>query len=443
MHTRLTFKYVLTPDGLRHNQTLVVGAGGLIEALEPGGGKVDGFFAIPGMPNAHSHAFQRALSGFGEQPRGEDSFWSWREAMYRLANRLTPEDMFIIARKAFLEMLRSGFTSVAEFHYVHHMPDGRPGPQMGQAVIEAARAAGIHLLLLPVFYQTGGFNVPARDEQRRFVHHSVEDYCGLLQELHGARLGIAPHSLRAVSLEVLLQLIKNVKSPSRGAWPIHIHVSEQRREVEECRAAFGTTPIDLLARSVELDHRWSLVHATHATQAERRTIINRDATVVLCPVTEAYLGDGLFAADEFTRQGGRFAIGSDSNCRIDAVEELRWLEYGQRLRSQQRARLVGPRGLGATLWQQACTGGAAALAEPVGAIAPGHRADLVVLDQDAPPWLGHDVDTLLDAFIIGGSRHDIAQVYVGGRCMVDHGVAKDADTSAREFARVVMHLTGR
>ena len=285
--------------------------------------------------------------------------------------------------------------------------------------------------------------MPARDEQRRFVHHSVEDYCGLLQELHGARLGIAPHSLRAVSLQVLLQLIKNVESPSRGAWPIHIHVSEQRREVEECRAAFGTTPIDLLARSVELDHRWSLVHATHATQAERRTIINRDATVVLCPVTEAYLGDGLFAADEFTRQGGRFAIGSDSNCRIDAVEELRWLEYGQRLRSQQRARLAGPRGLGATLWQQACTGGAAALAEPVGAIAPGHRADLVVLDQHAPPWLGHDVDTLLDAFIIGGSRHDIAQVYVGGRCMVDHGVAKDADTSAREFARVVMHLTRR
>ena len=440
MQMRLTFKYVLTPEGLRRDQTLVIGASGLIEALEPGNGQVDGFFAIPGFPNAHSHAFQRALSGFGETRAGEDSFWSWREAMYRLANRLTPADMFVIAREAFLDMLRGGFTSVAEFHYVHHMPDGRPGQEMAQAIVQAAHATGIHLLLLPVFYQTGGFNMPPADRQRRFVHASIEDYCRLLQELSGVRLGIAPHSLRAVAPEMLVRLIKVVDSVSDGKWPIHIHVSEQQREVEECKTLYRATPIELLARTVALNHRWNLVHATHATEAERHLIVKQDATVVLCPITEAYLGDGLFAAEEFVYAGGRFAIGSDSNCRIDAVEELRWLEYGQRLRKQQRAQLACASGLGASLWQQACNGGAAALAEPVGEIAVGKRADLVVLEEQAAPWRGHDINSLLDALIIGGSRHDIAAVYVGGKRLVDHGMATGAEISAREFGRVVARL---
>lgn len=440
MQTRLTFKYLLTPGGLRPDQTLVIGATGLIEALEPARGPADGFLALPGMPNAHSHAFQRAFSGFGEARTGADSFWSWREAMYRLANRMTPEDMFVIAREAFLDMLRAGFTSVAEFHYVHHMPDGRPGPEMARAVIDAAHAAGIHLVLLPVFYQTGGFNRPPADVQRRFVHASIEDYCWLLQELHGVKLGIAPHSLRAVPPQVLAQLVKDVERLSGGTWPIHIHISEQQQEVQECQIAFGTTPVELLARTVELNQRWNLVHATHATNAERDLIVKHDSTVVLCPITEAYLGDGLFAAEEFIRAGGRLAIGSDSNCRIDAVEELRWLEYGQRLRRQQRARLATPQGLGESLWQRACVGGGAALAEPVGALSVGKRADLVVLDEQASPWLGHDLDTLLDAFIIGGSRYDIAQVYVGGRRVVDHGEANGAGTSAREFTSAVARL---
>ncbi|HVA55761.1 MAG TPA: formimidoylglutamate deiminase [Gammaproteobacteria bacterium] len=440
MQIQLTFKYLLTPEGLLRDQTLVVGDTGLIEALQPGKGPADGYLAIPGMPNAHSHAFQRALSGFGEARAGEDSFWSWREAMYRLANQATPEDMFVIAREAFLDMLRGGYTSVAEFHYVHHMPDGRPGPEMARAIIRAAAAAGIHLLLLPVFYQTGGFNKPATQAQRRFVHASIEDYSHLLQELKDVRLGIAPHSLRAVAPETLVQLIDAMDRQYGSQWPIHIHVSEQQREVDECRALYRATPIDLLARTVLLSQRWNLVHATHATETERRLIIKQDATVVLCPVTEAYLGDGLFAADEFKDAGGRFAIGSDSNCRIDAVEELRWLEYGQRLRKQQRARLADTSGLGASLWQRACNGGAAALSEPVGAIAVGKRADLVVLDEQAAPWRGHAIDTLLDALIIGGSRHDISAVYVGGKRLVDHGVATGAQASAREFGQVVARL---
>src|SRR5690242_678070 len=195
MQTRLSFEFILTSKGMVRDQTLVVGADGRIERIEPhGGGPCEGLLASPGMPNAHSQAFQRALAGYGEVPRGEDSFWSWREAMYRVANRVTPEDMFVIAREAFWDMLRGGFTSVAEFHYLHHMPDGRPGAQMGRAVVAAAREVGIRLRLLPVFYQTGGFKQAARDEQRRFVHGSVADYCALLEELHGVDLGIAPHS---------------------------------------------------------------------------------------------------------------------------------------------------------------------------------------------------------------------------------------------------------
>lgn len=440
MPTRLSFKYLLTPGGLCADQTLVVNSDGLIAAIEPGGAGGDGFFAIPGMPNAHSHAFQRALSGFGEQAGGQDSFWSWRTAMYRLAARIQPEELFIVARQAFREMLCAGFTSVAEFHYLHHLPDGRTGLQMAQAVIEAARAAGIHLVLLPVFYQKGGFNTPPAAHQRRFVHASIEEYCGLLQGLHGVPLGIAPHSLRAVPPQSLAPLLAAADAVLGGHRPVHIHISEQQREVEECQAAFGATPIELLMRSVPVDGRWNLVHATHATESERASIVKCGAGVVLCPLTEAYLGDGLFAAEEFARARGQWAIGSDSNCRIDAVEELRLLEFGQRLRQQQRARLADASGLGAPLWQRACRGGAVALGAAVGELAPGKRADLVVLDEQSAPWLGHGPDTLMDALIIGGSRQDLAAVYVGGQRVVDHGRIDGEEPGAREFATIVARL---
>lgn len=442
MQTRLTFKYLLTPEGLRRDQTLVVDGNGVIASITPAAGPADGFLAIPGMPNAHSHAFQRALSGFGEQRSGSDSFWSWREAMYRLAGRITPEDMLVVARQAFLEMLRGGFTSVAEFHYVHHMPDGRPGPEMASAVVQAAAEAGIRLLLLPVFYQSGGFNRPAGPEQRRFVHKSIEDYCRLLQQLKGVPFGIAAHSLRAVTPENLKQLIEVVNKEYGKHIPIHIHISEQKLEVEECKKLYGSTPIEILSKTVQLDSSWNLVHATHASEAERRLLVQCDATVVLCPVTEAYLGDGLFAADEFKDAGGRLAIGSDSNCRIDAVEELRWLEYGQRLRKQQRARFADEKDLGKSIWQRTCAGGAAALAQPLGAIAVGNYADLVVLNEQSGPWLGHEVETLLDTLIIGGNRSDIAAVYVGGKRLVDHGESSSTRASADEFARVVARLNG-
>jgi len=441
MQSRLAFEYILTSQGIVRDQAIVVAADGRIERVEPRGSTpCDGFLAIPGMPNAHSHAFQRALAGYGEVPQGEDSFWSWREAMYRLANRVTPEEMFIIAREAFWDMLRGGYTSVAEFHYLHHMPDGRPGAQMGRAVAAAARETGIRLRLLPVFYQNGGFDRPARDEQRRFIHGSVEDFCALLEELKGIDLGLAPHSLRAVPAGSLPGLIEATAKYLAADAPIHIHISEQRREVEECQALYKTTPIELLAKFVKLDARWNLVHATHATASESALTQAADATVVLCPITEAYLGDGLFAADDFVAAGGHIAIGSDSNCRIDAIEELRFLEYGQRLRTERRARLATGAGLGLPLWEAACRGGAAALGYPCGVLSPGHFADLVVVQREAAALRGHDVDSLMDALIIGGSRADIGDVYVGGERRVHAGVCHGQAESARAFDDAVKRL---
>ena len=441
MQTRLSFEYILTPQGMLRDQALVVAADGRIERIEPrGNGGCDGFLAIPGIPNAHSHAFQRALAGYGEAPQGEDSFWSWREAMYRLANRVSPEEMFIIAREAFWDMLRGGYTSVAEFHYLHHMPDGRPGAQMGRAVVAAAKETGIRLRLLPVFYQRGGFGRPARDEQRRFIHSSIEDFCALLEELRGVDLGLAPHSLRAVPVESLPALVEATARFTGADAPIHIHISEQRREVEECQAAYQATPIELLSRQVRLDARWNLVHATHATAAECDVIRGAGSSVVLCPITEAYLGDGLFTADDFVAAGGRIAIGSDSNCRIDAIEELRLLEYGQRLRKERRARLATRAGLGEPLWDAACRGGAISLGHPSGALMPGRFADLVVVQREAAALRGHDVDTLMDALIIGGSRADIGDVYVGGERRVHAGVCHGQEESAQAFNDAVKRL---
>ena len=443
MQTRLAFEYILTPEGLRRDQALVLDPEGRITRIEPAKAPYDGYLAVPGVPNAHSHAFQRALAGFGEVPKGQDSFWSWREAMYRLANRVGPEDMFIIAREAFWDMLRGGFTSVAEFHYLHHMPDGRPGAHMGRAVIAAAKEVGIRLRLLPVFYQNGGFGQRPRDEQRRFIHDNVDDFVALLQELHGVELGLAPHSLRAVAPEALAGLLEGTRKVIPADAPIHIHISEQRREVEECQATYKTTPIELLARSVKLDSRWNLVHATHATVGECALMQQAGVQVVLCPITEAYLGDGLFPADEYLAAQGRIAVGSDSNCRIDAIEELRLLEYGQRLRVERRARLATEEGLGIPLWRAACAGGAAAVGAKVGSFAPGQWADVVVFKREAAALRGHDADTLMDALVIGGSRADIADVYVGGQRRMHAGVCHGEEESAKAFAHTVMRLSAR
>ncbi|HET7306341.1 MAG TPA: formimidoylglutamate deiminase [Gammaproteobacteria bacterium] len=441
MTNRLTFQYVLTPAGLERDRTLQIDDTGTISAIEPASGPADGFFALPGMPNAHSHAFQRALAGFAEARHGEDSFWSWRDAMYRLANRVTPDDMRTIARQAFADMLRGGYTTVAEFHYLHGLPDGRHGADMAEAVIDAAAETGIRLTLLPVLYRNGGFEQAAQPEQRRFVHESLDDYLGLLESLRGRTpLGIAPHSLRAVPAAQLPMLVEAARDLLGPDCPIHIHISEQTGEVAHCRERYRMTPVEWLARHVSLDDNWNLVHATHATADERRLIRQADANIVLCPLTEAYLGDGLFAANEHMIDGGRIAIGSDSNIRADAVEELRWLEFGQRLADRKRARLATPEGLGVPLWSAAAQGGAAAAGDVGGTIRVGQPADMVVLDQNSPALAGHGEDTVLDALLIGGSRADVAAVYVGGRKRIEHGELSEAADPLPEFDATVRRL---
>lgn len=435
---KLTFKHALTPEGIVADCVLGIDAAGRIASVGRGGPPYDGDFALPGMPNAHSHAFQRALAGRGEQRVGDDSFWSWRDAMYALAARVTPDQMHSIAAQAYAEMLAAGFTSVAEFHYLHHLPDGTATTAMADAVIAAARDTGIRLRLLPVYYHAGGFGKPAAPAQRRFVHASVDAYLAFVDSLDHPHKGYAPHSLRAVPLEHLREIHR--VSQIRSYDLLHIHISEQEAEVAECVAVHGAPPVALLADTVQLDARWTLVHATHADATERARIAASGAAVALCPLTEAYLGDGLFAAAAHHAAGGVWAVGSDSNARIDAVEELRWLEYGQRLRDRRRARLADGDGIGVPLWRAAAEGGAQATAFPVGRLAIGCHADLVVLSADAGPWRGLPPERWLDAWVTGGSRSDIDAVFVGGERVVHAGRHRDAGRILTAFARTLEGL---
>lgn len=441
----LRFRHLLTPDGMVHDRQLVVGADGRIERIEAvPADNTDwtGWLALPGMPNAHSHVFQRALAGYGEARASDaDSFWSWREAMYRLAGKVTPEGLHVIARQGFIEMLQAGFTSVAEFHYLHHLPDGSRSLAMADAVVSAAAETGIRLRLLPVAYFHAGFGKqPPSKGQTRFVHDDVDEYLQLLQKLAAHQPGIAPHSLRAVPAEWLAGLVKDAERILGSNFPIHIHIAEQRKELDDCVAMHAKTPVHLLADRVDLDTRWQLVHATHADGEEIRRIANSGAGVVICPITEAYLGDGLFDAVAFREQGGSLSIGSDSNCRIDVFEELRLLEYGQRLRAERRARLADERGLGMPLFTATAAAGGVATGLAVGSVVPGAFADLLVVDETAPALAGHTHATALDALVINGSRDDVHAVYVGGVRVIDGGRHGHIKAARADFHATVTRL---
>jgi len=452
MTQRLTFRHILTPEGMLNDCAIVVSSSGRIQAIDAldsarGPFDYDGWLALPGIANAHSHAFQRAMSGFGEKPAGEDSFWSWRDHMYRLAAAVTPEQMRRIAEQAFAEMLMGGYTRVGEFHYLHHGPDGEKGPEMAHAVAEAAASVGIGLKLLPVYYRKGGFGREADEGQKRFVHRNIDEFGHLLESLAELEPGIAPHSLRAVPPEELNDLLEAARQVLGPHFPIHIHVAEQRREVMDCQSRYGRFPVSVLADHVALDHHWNLVHATHAGPDELRRVQASGARVVICPLTEAYLGDGLFPAAEYLRMGGKLAIGSDSNCRIDAIEELRLLEYGQRLRREKRLILADESGIGTALWRMAANAGAVALGLHGadregcdGAIQAGALADLVVLDESAPALAGHGPETVMDALLIAGDRSAIQDVYVAGQRVVKSGSIKGAQDRQKQFADVVRQI---
>jgi formimidoylglutamate deiminase len=447
----LRFDCALTPDGWQDDVAVVIDADGLIQSVAPAEGqgtRVRGA-AIPGVGNLHSHAFQRAMAGRTERAGlSDDSFWTWREAMYGFLARMTPEDAEAVASFAYMEMLEAGFTAVGEFHYVHHQPDGRPyadPAEMLKRHAAAARSTGLGLTMLPVFYAHGGFGgQPPTDGQRRFVSsldlfaRIVEGAQALARTEPGLAVGLAPHSLRAVTPEEARALDQLLP-----AAPRHIHVSEQTREVADCLAVHGTTPIRLLADTFELDARWCLVHATHATEDELMLMARAGAVAGLCPVTEANLGDGVFPGQRFLAKGGRFGVGSDSNVLIGLADELRQFEYSQRL-VERRRNVLAERGgsTGRRLFDAALAGGAQALGRRACGLMPGAPADIVVLDTALPELAGLESDALLDAFVFGMRRNAVRDVYAYGRQVVAEGRHVGRAHIEAGYRKAMQRLTG-
>lgn len=451
MISTLYLAQALLPEGFADGVTLTIADGVITQVVSgtslPRGAEHLAGLTLPGMPNLHSHAFQRGMAGLAEH-RGapEDSFWTWREVMYRFLDRLDPDDVRAIAAQAFVEMLEGGFTALAEFHYLHHDRDGRAYGNiaaMAEAIAAAADETGLGLTLLPVLYRFGNFgNAPPVHGQRRFVNDRdaylrlIEASEVALRPLPDARLGVAPHSLRAVALDDLDWL-----AALRPDAPIHIHIAEQMREVEDSLKLTGRRPVELLMENTQLGPRWCLIHATHLTDAERDGIAMSGAVAGLCPITEASLGDGIFDGVRYRNAGGLFGVGSDSNIQIDAGSELRQLEYSQRLRDRRRALFAaGDASTGFALWRGACLGGARACGRDIGAIAVGRRADLVTLDADHPALVGRDGAAALDSAIFAANALPVQEVRVGGRLVVKDGRHQARETFRARFGATMLRL---
>jgi formimidoylglutamate deiminase len=410
---------------------------------------------VPGMPNAHSHAFQRAMAGNAEyRQSARDSFWTWRQAMYALANRVEPEALRIVATQLFVEMLKSGYTSVAEFHYLHRQRDGEEysaANLMWDAVGDAARAAGIGLTFLPTLYQSSDFGGrPLKPEQARFFMdtdrflRAVEQRIGAERRANSlmVRTGAAFHSLRAVPLDHLRRAALALRGID-PSMPVHIHVAEQMLEVRACGQATGRRPIELLLDQDLLTQHWCVVHATHATPEELRGIAAAGAPVCLSISTEANLGDGFFDAGRFLAMNGRLCVGSDSQSTVSPAEELRWLEYQQRLRKKHRGVLAtkSESHVGTRLWREAAQSGAHALGQPVGGIAVGCRADWLVLDGQHPSMAGASADVVLDRLLFAGGDKAIRDVMVGGRWVVKGGSHSTEEQLRADFDRIMRELS--
>ena len=473
------------PQGWASQVRLGVGGGrkftgSLLEVdaqAERGSGESIGRYVLPGMPNLHSHAFQRAMAGLAERRRtaafaperedqkaavpgrtpqqSGDSFWTWRETMYAFASRICPDDLRAIATQLYVEMLKAGYTQVCEFHYLHHQPDGRPYADpaaMSLALIEAAQEAGIGLTLLPTLYMTGGFDGRALSERQRRFGFDVDGYLALLQQLRKMenstlRIGAALHSLRAVPEEAMRAVLE---SGLVDAAPIHIHVAEQIGEVQDCLALRNARPVDWLLDHAPVDERWCLVHATHMSETETTRLAQTGAVAGLCPTTEANLGDGLFALKAYLGADGVIGIGSDSHISVSPVEELRWLEYGQRLATRHRNIAVSESSdsVGETLWGDTLFGGARAAGVAIGALeggdpaAPqtGARADLLVLDQDSPLLAARELPNIIDSFVFAGNANLVRHVMVNGDWVVRDFRHRDEERIAKRYRDVSAQL---
>jgi formimidoylglutamate deiminase len=415
--------------------------------------RLDGI-VVPGMPNAHSHAFQRAMAGNAEfRLTARDSFWTWRQAMYALANRIEPEDLRIVATQLFVEMLKSGYTSVAEFHYLHRPrgePQYSPANMLWDAVGHAARAAGIGLTFLPTLYQSSDFGGrPLKPEQARFFLET-EAFLRAIEQRGDAerrarnsmlRTGAAFHSLRAVPLDNLRRAALALRSID-SSMPVHIHVAEQMLEVRACETATGRRPIELLLDQELLTQHWCAVHATHATAKELEGLAAAGAVVCVSISTEANLGDGFFDAARFLNMNGRLCVGSDSQSTVNPAEELRWLEYQQRLRKKRRGVLAAKSEshVGTRLWRDAALNGARALGQPVGSIAVGCRADWLVLDGAHPSMAGALADSALDRLLFAGADKAIRDVMVGGQWVIRNRRHSADEQLRADFGRIMDNL---
>jgi formiminoglutamate deiminase len=404
--------------------------------------------AIPGIASLHSHAFQRGMAGLAET-RGDsaDTFWTWREMMYRFALEINPEDNEAVATLLYVEMLERGFTRVGEFHYLHHDRDGSPyadPAEMATRIVRAANITGIGLTLLLSFYAHDSFGGAAPHAgQRRFIC-SVDQFAGLMtatrkvvRELPGANVGIAPHSLRAVTPDELAAI-----APLAEAGPVHIHAAEQNKEVTDCIAWSGRRPVEWLLEHAPIDQRWCLIHATHMTMTETGALAGSGAVAGLCPVSEASLGDGIFPAREFLGAGGRLGVGTDSNVLVGVTDELRQLEYGQRLKHLERNVLSGGPGLstGRVLFDTALAGGAGALAQPIVGLQAGARADIVTLDVTHPSLAGRRGDAILDGWIFATGANAVDCVWSSGDKVVEGGRHRLRRKAREDFNAAVRRL---
>jgi formimidoylglutamate deiminase len=445
---------ILLADGWAKQKTLII-ENGTIQKIEEGksvGAECVGT-VIPGMINCHSHAFQRAFAGYSEQgSEGQDSFWTWRKVMYKFLQQLTAENANIIATQLYIEMLKMGYTRVAEFHYLHHDLNGVPYAElatMSQAIFDAAKTSGIGLTLLPVLYRFSGFGEQLANEgQKRFINDSaqfnqlVSDCFNLSEKYDNTNVGIAPHSIRAADLSSITCAVEHVRSLDPKA-PIHIHIAEQQKEVSDCLEYYGKRPVQWLLDNVSMDEQWCLIHATHIDEQERKGIISAKAIAGICPTTEANLGDGIFPTTEFLAENGTFAIGSDSHISVNPVEELRWLEYAQRLIKQQRAILANDKQLsvGQNLWQKAALGGAQSTNSNTGELAIGKQADLLVLDETKLSLFANDEKHLLDSLLFASQMNVIHHVMVNGRWVIKAGEHKDEQLSQVAFAELLAKIS--
>ena len=393
-----------------------------------------------GIANLHSHAFQRAMAGMAErQSHPEDSFWTWRETMYAMAARFDPDTLHAVALQLYAEMLEAGYTGVCEFHYLHHAPDGRPYDDpaaMSKALVAAARETGVRLTLLPVLYMAGGFDGRALGERQKRFGHDVDGYLRLFQSLHGMqddalRVGCALHSLRAVPDDAMRAVVDALPGDAR----LHVHVAEQLGEVQDCLAIRGARPVEWLLANAAVDARWTLVHATHLVEEEVAGIAASGATVAICPTTEANLGDGLFPLRAYLGAAGAWGIGSDSHISVSPVEELRWLEYGQRLASHHRN--IAVRADSPSVGETLLRGVAASRAQATGF---DDVDDHVLLDASAPIMAGATDGDAADRWLFSGNRNLVREVVVGGERVVIDGHHRDRDAIALRYSKAMGRL---